>query len=91
VLGHLCLKDLLHHPLDDLTQEVGIVEQNLLHQLRVQPTMIFGHRHSVSIGCLRTPTILEDDGLSFLAAHQFTELYGHNLREPLRIQPSHSA
>jgi hypothetical protein len=40
--------------------------------------MIFGHRHSVSIGCLRTPTILEDDGLSFLAVHQFTEDYGHN-------------
>jgi hypothetical protein len=49
-MGHLDLQQLLHHPLDDLTQEAGIVQQDLLHQLRVQPTMICGHRHSVSIG-----------------------------------------
>jgi hypothetical protein len=34
-MGHLDLQQLLHHPLDDLTQEAGIVQQDLLHQLRV--------------------------------------------------------
>jgi len=48
VFGHLGLQNLLHSPLHDLTQEAGIVQQDLLHQLRVHPAMIFGHRHSVS-------------------------------------------
>jgi hypothetical protein len=44
----------------------GIVQQGLLRQPCVHPTMIFGHRHySVSDRLLLTPTILEDDGLSF--------------------------
>jgi hypothetical protein len=28
---------------------------------------------------------LEDDGLSFLAGHQFTEVYGHNLGGCIRL------
>jgi hypothetical protein len=48
VLGHLRFEHLLEHPLHDLAQEAGIVQQGPLHRLRVQPTMILGHRHSVS-------------------------------------------
>ena len=65
VLGHLGLQNLLHHPLADLAQEAGIVQQDLLRHLHIHPTMIFGHRHSVSDRLLLTPTILEDDGPSF--------------------------
>jgi hypothetical protein len=50
VLGHLCFQQLLEHPLDDLVQEVRVVQQDSLHRLCIQPTMIVGHRHSVSIG-----------------------------------------
>ena len=63
MLCHLRLEDLLHHALYNLLQEVGIGQQALLRQLRVHPTMIMGHRRSLSIGCLQTPTILEDNGL----------------------------
>jgi hypothetical protein len=42
VLGHLRFEHLLEHPLDNLAQEAGIVEQDLLHRLRVHPTMICG-------------------------------------------------
>jgi hypothetical protein len=41
VLGHYGFQDLLHH---------SLAEQNLLHQFSVYPTMISGHRHSLSIG-----------------------------------------
>jgi len=54
VLCHLRLQQLLHHPLDDLTQKAGVVQQGslqvALRQFRIHPTMIFGHRHSVLIG-----------------------------------------
>jgi hypothetical protein len=50
VLGHFGFQDLLHHSLADLTQKAGIVQQSLLHQFSIHPTMIFGHRHSLSIG-----------------------------------------
>jgi hypothetical protein len=42
MLGHLRFEHLLEHPLDNLAQEAGIVEQDLLHRLRVHPTMICG-------------------------------------------------
>jgi hypothetical protein len=48
VLGHLRLQELLDHSLDDLLQEAGIVQENPLRDLLCQPTMIFGHRYSVS-------------------------------------------
>jgi hypothetical protein len=63
MLCHLRLEDLLHHALYNLLEEVGIGQQDLLRQLRVHPTMIMGHRRSLSIDCLQTPTILEDNGL----------------------------
>jgi hypothetical protein len=50
VLGHFGFQDLLHHSLADLKQKARIVQQNLLHQFSVHPTMICGHRHSLSIG-----------------------------------------
>ena len=83
MLGHLGLQDLLHYPLYDLAQEVGIVQQDLLHQLRVRPTMICGHRHSVSIRLTSNTDHLGGRWPFFLADHRFTELYGHNLTEVL--------
>jgi hypothetical protein len=50
VLGHLRFQQLLEHPLDDLVQEVRVVQQDPLRHLCIQPTMICGHRYSVSIG-----------------------------------------
>jgi hypothetical protein len=48
VLGHLRFEHLLKHPLDDFPEQTCIVQQDILHHLRVRPTMIWGHRHSVS-------------------------------------------
>jgi hypothetical protein len=48
VPGHLGFQQLLEHPLDDLVQEVRVVQQDPLHRLCIHPTMIVGHRHSVS-------------------------------------------
>jgi hypothetical protein len=48
VLDHLGFQQLLEHPLDDLVQEVRIIQQDPLHRLCIRPTMIVGHRHSVS-------------------------------------------
>ena len=62
---YLCFQELLEHPLHDLVQEVWVIQQDPLRHLCIQPTMIWGHRRSFSIGCLRTPTILEDDDPSF--------------------------
>jgi hypothetical protein len=48
VLGHLHLEHFLEHSLDDLTQEVWVLEQDLLCKVLTHFTMIFGHRRSVS-------------------------------------------
>ena len=78
VLCYLRLQDLLHHALYDLLEEVGAIQQEPLHKLFVDPTIVFGRRHSVLDRDCRKPTaILEDDGLTFLASRQFTELYGY--------------
>jgi hypothetical protein len=50
VLGHLRFQHLLQNPLDDLAQEVGLVQQDLLRHLLVHPTMTVGHRRSFPIG-----------------------------------------
>src|SRR5215208_1482793 len=44
VLGHLRFEHLLEDSVHDLPEETCIVQQTLLRPLRVQPTMIGGHR-----------------------------------------------
>jgi hypothetical protein len=44
VFGDLGFQELLKRPLDDVAQEFWIVQQYLLHQLLVRPTMGVGHR-----------------------------------------------
>jgi hypothetical protein len=44
VFGYLCLQDLLQHSLYDLFEESRIVQQDILHQFPIHPTMICGHR-----------------------------------------------
>jgi hypothetical protein len=43
VLGHLSFQQLLKHPLYDLLEEGGLVEQHCLRDLLGPPTMVFGH------------------------------------------------
>ncbi len=45
MLGELHFQKLLEDPLYDLPQELGVVEQDLLHQLQALPTMGVGHRN----------------------------------------------
>jgi hypothetical protein len=78
MLGHLRLQQLLQHPLDDLLEKAEVVQQDLLRHLGVRPTMLVGHRRSVSDRLPSNTNHLGGRSPFFLAAHQFTELYGHN-------------
>lgn len=50
MLGHLHLQNLLNNSLADSAQEIGIVRQNLLHQIFFALTVGLGHRLSSDIG-----------------------------------------
>jgi hypothetical protein len=81
VLGHLGLKDLLHHSLADLTQKTRIVQQNILYQFSIHP---YDDQWSSSL--LFDWLTLGTNHLGgpwpfFLAGHHITEDYGHNLLE----------
>jgi hypothetical protein len=80
--------ELLKRPLDDPAQKLCVVDQDLLLQLLVRLTMMVSHRNTSSRDRLTwTPTILEDDSRSFLAAHQFTEFRDTTYRCVLKCHP----